>query len=132
RVDVAVPDRPLYVVGDEVMLQEALINLLTNALVHGGAAVSRIEVGLQARGDAIRIVVTDDGIGIAPEDRALAVGRFSQAQAGPGTGLGLPIAARVAENHGGRLLIEDSVLGARIVIELPLADARVSAGDPAV
>ncbi|MEM8656006.1 MAG: sensor histidine kinase [Pseudomonadota bacterium] len=131
RVDVAVPERPVCVVGDAVMMQEALINLLTNALVHGGPDVSRIEVGVQARGDTARIVVTDDGIGIAPEDRALAVGRFSQAQAGPGTGLGLPIAARVAENHDGRLLIEDSALGARIVIELPLADARVSAGGAA-
>lgn len=110
------------VLGDEVMLQEALLNLLTNAVVHGGPSMSRIDVRVAAQDSEVRIEVRDNGVGIAPEDRMLAVGRFSQAQSGPGTGLGLPIALRVAENHGGRLVIADSAVGACIRMSLPLAE----------
>ena len=116
------PDRALCLPGDAIMLQEAVLNLLTNAALHGGPNVSQISVSLRAAGQMARLVVQDDGVGIAPEDRMLAVGRFSQAQAGPGTGLGLPIAARVIESHGGRLSIEGPERGARIVIELPLPE----------
>ncbi|WP_299049097.1 sensor histidine kinase [uncultured Tateyamaria sp.] len=110
----------LSIPGDTVMLQEAVLNLLTNAVLHGGPGLSGIEVTLARVGSLVRLVVQDNGVGIAPEDRVLAVGRFSQAQAGPGTGLGLPIAARVIESHGGRLMIGDAARGARIVIELPV------------
>ncbi|WP_172839387.1 sensor histidine kinase [Tateyamaria omphalii] len=119
-VTLEAPPAPLYVAGDDLMLQEALLNLLTNAVVHGGPDVSRIRLALRADDNMVRLQVTDDGIGIAPEDRTLAVGRFSQANAGPGTGLGLPIAARVMENHGGRLTISARDRGACIVLELPL------------
>ena len=63
----------------------------------------------------------DDGVGIAAEDRALAIGRFSQAKSGPGTGLGLPIARRVVENHNGQLGIAEGLNGTCIEIHLPCA-----------
>ncbi|MBY5935162.1 sensor histidine kinase [Tateyamaria omphalii] len=116
------PTGPVCVSGDDLMVQEALLNLLTNAVLHGGRDVSRIVLRLTADGDVARLEVRDNGIGIAPEDRTLAVGRFSQPKAGPGTGLGLPIAARVMENHGGRLTIAECDQGACIVLELPLAE----------
>ncbi|WP_147114147.1 sensor histidine kinase [Tateyamaria sp. syn59] len=115
------PADEVQVRGDDLMLQEALLNLLTNAVAHGGPDLTRIVLRLIAHGDIARLEVEDDGIGIAPEDRPLAVARFSQPKAGPGTGLGLPIAARVMENHGGRLTIAERARGACIVLELPLA-----------
>jgi len=109
--------------GDAVMLREALLNLLTNAVVHGGPDLSKVEVSVNRDAGTATIRIADDGIGIAPEDRDLAIGRFSQARSGPGTGLGLPIAARVMENHGGRLTMDDSTVGACVTLTLPLAPA---------
>jgi len=114
------PDAPVTLRGDRVMLREAVLNLMTNALVHGGPGLSRIDLSLTAASGQARIAIEDDGRGISDADRAVALGRFGQANAGPGSGLGLPIAARVAENHGGTLEIEACKGGARIVMTLPL------------
>lgn len=113
-------DTAIQINGDEIMLQEAILNLLTNAVVHGGSNITQVNVDTQIRGNFARICVQDNGVGIPSEARELAVGRFSQANAGPGSGLGLPIASQVMENHGGRLMIENSDKGARIVCELPI------------
>lgn len=107
------------VIGDEVMLQESLLNLLTNSLVHGGKALSQIKITLDKVGGDLILKIADDGIGIAPDKHIQAIARFSQADAGPGNGLGLPIAAKVIESHGGSLTIEDQTEGALIEIRLP-------------
>ena len=121
-VNFRAPEEDLTIFGDDLMLQEALLNLLTNALVHGGSGLTTIGLSIESKPTAVKIWVTDDGRGIAPEDRILAIGRFSQANSGPGTGLGLPIARHVFENHGGHLAIADSTTCVRIEIDLPLAD----------
>lgn len=113
-------DHPLEVWGDDLMLQEALLNLLTNAVVHGGPGVTKIDVSAHATDNRAVLTLADDGVGIKPGDRLAALGRFSQAGTGPGSGLGLPIAVRVAENHNGELTIDRSDGGARIRISLPL------------
>ncbi|MEM9582680.1 MAG: sensor histidine kinase [Pseudomonadota bacterium] len=118
-VTVSAPPRPCRILGDEVMLQEALLNLMTNALIHGGPALSALTITLDYDETDARLVIEDDGIGIDPTKHVQAIGRFSQAKAGPGTGLGLPIAARVMENHGGHLTIDASPHGARITLSLP-------------
>ncbi|KMW59372.1 Two component sensor kinase [Candidatus Rhodobacter oscarellae] len=110
--------------GDELMLQEAILNLLTNSVIHGGPDVSNIDVTLQSSNGRTRLVLQDDGVGIAPDDQLLALGRFSQTGTGPGSGLGLPIAARVMENHGGALTIERSDHGAKIEVSLPSVRKR--------
>lgn len=114
-------DQEIPVFGDRLMFQEALLNLLTNARVHGGINVSQISVSLSRKGDTGVLEIKDDGRGIAEENRVAAIGRFSQANNGPGTGLGLPIAVRVVKNHGGHLTIEPSEQGAHIRITVPLA-----------
>ncbi|MGX9355144.1 sensor histidine kinase N-terminal domain-containing protein [Roseobacteraceae bacterium S113] len=122
-VSAHIPDETLTVLGDDFMLQEALLNLLTNALVHGGSDLGKIHVSAERHAATVKIRVADDGIGIAPKDRILAIGRFSQANAGPGTGLGLPIASRVIQNHGGQLVIAESTTGAKIEISLPIRES---------
>lgn len=109
-----------YVRCDQVMMQEALLNLLNNALVHGGPDLTRIGVDLSTSEHHAVVKIADNGIGIGPEDRISALGRFGQAGTGPGAGLGLPIAAKVMENHSGSLRIADSKTGALIVVTLPL------------
>lgn len=119
-VTMRLPDTPVMIRGDAVMLQEAVLNLMSNAVIHGGPAVSEIAMTLtKTRGTAI-LTVQDDGMGIAPDKHVEAISRFSQAGGGPGSGLGLPIALRVMENHGGGLEILDNSQGACIRITLPL------------
>lgn len=118
-----VPDTPVPITGDAVMLQEAILNLLTNAIVHGGPKLSRITLHLAPTRQTAVLTITDDGAGIPADKHVEAISRFSQAGGGPGTGLGLPIAARVMENHGGRLDIVTVPNGTSIRLTLPLATA---------
>jgi len=107
--------------GEAVMLHEAILNLLTNASTHGGPDLSEIRLTLGIRDGIAILTVTDDGAGIPPDKRVEAISRFGQAGGGPGSGLGLPIALRVMENHGGGLEILDRTKGASIRVTLPLA-----------
>ncbi len=110
----------MQILCDQIMLQEALINILINCIVHGGPKLTRIEVEMSVMSTAATLSISDDGAGIAAGQRVLAIGRFSQANAGPGSGLSLPIAIQVVESHGGSLVIADSNLDARISVTLPL------------
>ena len=117
-----VPDQDVCIRGDEIMLHEAVLNLLTNALVHGGPELSKIDIRLTIEGNMAVISIKDDGIGIPSEKFVEAISRFSQANGGPGSGLGLPIAARVMENHGGSLRLVDTPGGAAVLLRLPLIE----------
>ncbi|MEO0767190.1 MAG: sensor histidine kinase [Pseudomonadota bacterium] len=114
------PDQPMIVRGEAVMLHEAILNLLTNATTHGGPDVTTIHLTLNAAEGMAVLTVIDDGVGIPADKRLAAISRFAQAGGGAGSGLGLPIALRVAENHGGRLHILDHDGGAAIEVALPL------------
>lgn len=117
--------------GDPVMLREAILNLLHNAVVHGGASMTRIQLTCDRAGDAAHVTVEDNGIGIPKEKRVEVTMRFAQAKDGPGSGLGLAIASRVLTHHSGRLRIMDAAQGAKIRMELPLSrPPKQDAGHP--
>lgn len=122
-VEIAVELPPIEVPirGDAIMLQEAILNLLTNATVHGGPMMSKIELELTCTRTKAVLSVKDNGTGIPVDKHIQAISRFGQASGGPGSGLGLPIAARVMENHEGSLEIRESTNGALIVLTLPLS-----------
>ena len=70
-----------------------------------------------------------DGAGIAPDQRERVFQRFARLDASRnidagGTGLGLTIAREIAQNHGGTLTIEDSDVGARFVLRMPLLETE--------
>lgn len=96
-------DRPAHLNGDPVMFEQAILNLINNALNHGGAQLSQIDLTAKAGGDTLEVCVRDDGKGIAETDFDRALGRFSQIGPSAGSGLGLPIAAAVAEGFGGKV-----------------------------
>lgn len=101
----------LWVSGDKLRLQQIFMNLLSNGIKfnsEGGAV--RISVGALT-GDAIRIDVVDNGIGVAAEDIDRITKPFEQVDNGnprkyEGAGLGLSIVKQMAELHGGRISIQ--------------------------
>jgi signal transduction histidine kinase len=113
----------LPVLGDAALLQQALANLLDNALKFsppGGRLLLRGE----AQDGRVRILVSDQGPGIPEADRARAAERFfrgEDARHTPGFGLGLALAQAVAVLHGGALLLEDAEPGLRAVLDMPVS-----------
>ncbi|MFN8562242.1 MAG: ATP-binding protein [Anaerolineae bacterium] len=109
------PDEALFVQGDQVELERALSKLLINAVNYtpkGGA----ISLSLLREADRAVIELRDTGIGISPDDLPNIFQRFFRADRARsldtgGTGLGLPIARRIVEAHGGQIEVE-SVLDA--------------------
>ncbi|XVQ85117.1 sensor histidine kinase [Microbispora siamensis] len=123
----------VVVLGDPHSLGSLISNLLGNAQRH---AVSTVTVTVRREprrpggppdGTAV-LEVADDGPGIPREQREEVFQRFTRLDSARsrdagGAGLGLSIARQIAENHGGRLTIEDSAEGTRFVLRLPLAPA---------
>jgi signal transduction histidine kinase len=109
---------PGVVVGDRVRLAQAAVNLISNAIEHGGGPVE-IRAG-QAAG-AVRIEVLDAGPGLPKSVTELTGHRRGARRRGHG----LRIAADIARGHGGRLSAAPTTAGARLVLELP---ARGGAG----
>lgn len=122
---------PLPVIGDPVMMGEAIENLLDNAFRYGGSAV---QVITSREGGFARLAVEDDGPGVGPEAREVIFERFRRgvADSGNGSGLGLAIVREVADAHGGSVRLAEVAIeaagGARFELDLPLAPgARVAA-----
>jgi len=114
------------VTADRVLLREALAALLDNAL-RAVRADGRVRLVAEDDQAGVVLAVDDDGPGIPHARRAEVVRPFGSGRA-DGTGLGLPLAARIAEAHGGRLLIGESSLGgARVALVLPRGRLE---GDP--
>jgi two-component system sensor histidine kinase BaeS len=99
-----VPGAPLVVVGDLTLAEQALSNLVYNA-VHHNRAGGHVAITLDADGGAFEVVVADDGPGVPAAELSRLTERGYQGSAargrdGRGAGLGLSIVARVAEAHG--------------------------------
>lgn len=101
------------VVGDASRLHQVLLNLLTNALRHGGEeATATIRLSFGGPHDSqVKIQVIDDGVGMSPDNAAHIFERFyradtSRSRASGGSGLGLAITKSLVEKHGGTIEVE--------------------------
>lgn len=120
---------PAY--GDRDMIQQAVANLLDNALKFSPAGGTiRIEAGVDP-GRGTHITVADEGPGIPEADRERATQRFfrgESARSTPGSGLGLSLVQAVATLHGGALELADNHPGLRATLTLHTRPtARVNA-----
>jgi signal transduction histidine kinase len=118
-------DRGLVVQADERKLRQVVFNLVSNAVKftpRGG----HVEVRARRVDGVVEVAVADTGPGIPLEERELIFDEFRQAGGtrGDGTGLGLPIARRFIELHGGRLWVEGAPgQGSTFRFTLPLRQA---------
>jgi signal transduction histidine kinase/HAMP domain-containing protein len=128
RVDPAIGE----IVADERKVKQILLNLLSNAVKftpEGG----RVAVAAIPRDGTLEISIRDSGIGIAPEDQVTIFEEFRQvggdtARKQEGTGLGLTLAKKFVELHGGRIAVQSQVgQGSTFTFTLPTRPGRTSA-----
>lgn len=105
---VATPSpEPAVVFGDPYELQQALLNVVLNALdalEEAHRETPRVEVTTTVSGDEVRLLVRDNGVGMKDEDVPRAFDLFfTTKEPGHGTGLGLATAHKILTDHGGRI-----------------------------
>jgi heavy metal sensor kinase len=125
RIDTS-NDSDVAVIGDRLRLRQLLLNLVDNAIKYtseGGAMM----ISLEKDDGKVRLNVTDNGMGIAPEDQPHIFDRFfrvdkARSREAGGSGLGLSICKWIVEAHGGEISVESEVgKGSVFTVTLPLA-----------
>src|SRR5262249_13715271 len=120
----AIADRVGLIRADERKVKQVLLNLLSNALKftpQGG----RIEVRARPADGGVEVSVSDTGVGIAPEDQEAIFEEFRQVGTADkkveGTGLGLALARKFIELHGGRIWLKSQLgQGSTFTFTLPM------------
>jgi len=134
RFLVTFPDDFPMVQADSERIRQVLHNLLDNAVKYspdGGLIVVRGEVGRRE----VIISVADQGVGIAPEDLNRLFDKYFRVKSEsgrpvPGTGLGLPIAQTIVQNHGGRIWAESQLgKGTTLYFSLALGEIGEETGE---
>ncbi|HZK91085.1 MAG TPA: ATP-binding protein [Stellaceae bacterium] len=120
-------DRGLpFVKADPTRLKQVLLNLLSNAIKFTEAGGSVIVAVRRGADGGVLFEVRDTGPGMTPREIQTALEPFGQVDAGharrhEGTGLGLPLAVRLAELHGGALIVESvKGRGTTVTVTLPV------------
>lgn len=118
-------DCDMWVEGDPDLLDQALVNIARNAIAHTSEG-GTITLSCSAMDSIVRVSIADDGAGIPEADLERVFDRFyrapgtSRPDGSGGAGLGLAIARRLVELHGGTISVENvEPHGARFSLELP-------------
>jgi two-component system NtrC family sensor kinase len=122
-----------------MQLKQVFMNLLVNAYQaieekrgpQGGHG--RVRLATQQRGDSVLITVSDDGIGIPPENLSRIFDPFfTTKEVGMGTGLGLSTCFSIVERHGGTIRVESQPgMGSTFEVVLPLSAQDEPRPEPA-
>lgn len=100
---------PVRMLADRARLSQAVSNVLSNAVEHGGGSV---EISASPAPHGVRVEVKDAGPGFADRRSGRRAGR----------GRGLAIAARAVEEAGGRLSVSSTETGSTVALDLPVSD----------
>ncbi|MDZ5724291.1 HAMP domain-containing sensor histidine kinase [Acetobacterium sp. K1/6] len=108
--------------GDQELMAQVIINLLTNA-IHHTPENGEIRIDLKATAKEVIVKIVDTGKGITTEDQEKIFDRFykaDQSRSTPGTGLGLTISQRIVSLHGGTIAVESTLgAGSTFCVRLP-------------
>ncbi|MCB1478664.1 MAG: HAMP domain-containing histidine kinase [Rhodobiaceae bacterium] len=131
KLEIGIEPHLPEICADRRALKQICINLLSNAIKftreNTAEGKSRVVLSATRRGGNIRIVVKDNGIGIAPEDLTHVGEPFYQAQGNyarryEGTGLGLSVVNGLVRLHGGRMDIDSTLgQGTTVTVVLPIS-----------
>ena len=132
RFELVLPETPLVVVGDHKRLVQVLVNVLNNAAKYtpaGGA----IKLEVRAEGGTVKLIVSDNGIGMSAELRSHVFELFAQADRNSdrsqgGLGLGLALVKSLLELHGGSVTVDSAgeQKGSTFTITLPAATSQLA------
>jgi len=125
EVSLRAPDRPVIIRGDSLRIEQVFSNLLSNAIKYSPTG-GPVEVSVAADGKEAALAVSDQGVGIPPEDLSNIFMPFQRrgatAAIAPGVGLGLSIVRRIVDAHGGRIDVESTPgIGSTFQVRLPIA-----------
>ena len=115
----------ISLIGDQQKLRQIIYNLMSNAVKFTPAG-GNVEIKANREGEMLRIIVEDNGVGIAQEDLPKVFQEFGQGRQGiasnyDGTGLGLPLVKRLVELQGGTVYLESEAgNGCKVTVLLPL------------
>jgi two-component system sensor histidine kinase KdpD len=122
KLHVKLPETVPMVLGDEVLLEQVLVNVLSNAIKYSPSN-SEIVLAVSSEKDSLVISVSDQGIDLTKEEYARIFDKFYRAEATrqvTGTGLGLSICKGIVELHGGTISAErNEPQGTIVTIRLP-------------
>jgi signal transduction histidine kinase len=137
RFDVTLPPLPLVVTGDHKRLVQVLVNVLNNAAKYtpsGGA----IKLTVRGDGSNVKLIISDNGIGMSPELRSRVFELFAQADRNSdrsqgGLGLGLALVKSLVELHGGAVAVDSAgeQQGSTFTIILPGTQQQQPLAKPA-
>lgn len=119
------------VMADAAHVQQVFVNIIQNArqALEATPGAPRIEIVTERAGDKIRVTITDNGPGIAPEVASRIFDPFFTTKpVGKGTGLGLSLSYGIIKDHGGSISLQSAPgAGAAFVVELPVCADRLDA-----
>jgi signal transduction histidine kinase/CheY-like chemotaxis protein len=125
-ITIDLPTEPVHLQGDAIRLSQVFSNLLNNAAKFSEPG-KRVELRATRAGGTVRVRIADEGIGIAPEMLTSIFEMFTQGDVGEraqnGLGVGLALARRLVELHGGTIVAESDGAGRGSVftVTLPVA-----------
>ncbi|QJB68486.1 ATP-binding protein [Parasphingorhabdus halotolerans] len=133
---VDLPTNMPFIVGDRSQLAQLIQNLVSNAFKYGRKGTPiKVHATINRSGAILKLSVSDQGDGIAPEHLTRLTERFYRVDKGRskaigGTGLGLAIVKHIAERHGGRLEISSVISqGTTVSVFLPIAKSAADNAD---
>ncbi len=124
ELSVSLPPDPLFVDGDEVRLTQVVTNVLHNAAKFTPES-GHIRLTVERQNEVAVVIIRDDGVGISPEMLPKIFDLFTQVKGAAGKskggmGIGLALAKRLVEMHGGTIAARSEGQGTEFTIRLPL------------
>lgn len=124
-IELDIPDRPVLMFGDGQLLNQVLTNLLSNALKYSEPP-AMVRATCHRNDEGAVITVSDEGVGIPPDEVEKLFGRFfraSTSQGKPGTGIGLYVVKHLIDLHKGQISVTSNEgVGTTFQVTLPMLD----------